>query len=579
MIEGENDYSFKIFFIPLTTSKAVHWIIFIGIIVYFLSFFNGFVWDDFPQYINNPNTHSLTQIPQILADRNETYYRPFPTIVFAAIYMLVGATAFWYHLLQVLLHIANTILIFFLFKKYLPKALSLFLSLFFLIHPMQVESVAYISSLQTVLSLFFGLVAFFVIESKRFVFQVKYFLVFVLLLLSVLSKETGWLFFVLVPSFMVLKKSNYHRNDYLSFVAVCLLIAVIYSSTFLTKQMSSPSLIAPVPMMHASFLVRLLTLPKIILYYLYTFIFPKDLGVSQQWLVAGLNVSSFIYPLIIDGIFFMSIVAAGIYVRSKNRKLFGQFLFFTVWFVLSFTITWQIIPLDMTVADRWFYFPMIGLLGMIGVLVSLSNKFFDKHRVLIIGLVLVLLTAYSVRTMLRIRDWKDGITLFNHDKTVSYQSYELFNQLGYNYLLEQQYDEAKPYLDTSLQLAPNSWETWGNVGVYYEGKGEIDKAAGVFGKAIQVNPDYYNAYINLTRLYYYYDKFLDEEKFLATKALVKYPKDPYFWSVKAVVDYRNSHKKLGMTEVQKAFDLSHDALYLRLLTLMQQNQNLDTFGK
>jgi hypothetical protein len=45
---NETEFSFKNYFVPLTTAKAVTWIIVIGFTVYFTVFFNGFVWDDFP---------------------------------------------------------------------------------------------------------------------------------------------------------------------------------------------------------------------------------------------------------------------------------------------------------------------------------------------------------------------------------------------------------------------------------------------------------------------------------------------------------------------------------------------------
>src|SRR5258707_302289 len=48
----EHDFSFNDLFIPLTTKKAIHWIVIIGLIIYFNSIFNGFIGDDYGQVVN-----------------------------------------------------------------------------------------------------------------------------------------------------------------------------------------------------------------------------------------------------------------------------------------------------------------------------------------------------------------------------------------------------------------------------------------------------------------------------------------------------------------------------------------------
>jgi tetratricopeptide (TPR) repeat protein len=377
---------------------------------------------------------------------------------------------------------------------------------------------------------------------------------------------------------MFLNGKGHQRREYILFAFSCICVAaayLIFAFSYLTT-VYKPGLIAPIPILHASFSVRLLTLPKIIFYYLYAFVYPEALGVSQQWLVTRITVNDFIFPLFADIIFLTGVLLAGIYIQNKNRKLFVPFLFFALWFLLGSVQTWQIFPLDMTVADRWFYFPMVGLLGMLGILISPFSFYISRFKFIFISLALLLLCGYSYRTVIRNADWHDSITLFTHDSTVSYQSYDLFNQLGYDYLLLGDSDAAKPYLDRSIQLAPEYWETWANLGVYYESKNEINKSARMFLKSIKYNPDYYLAYMNLTRLYYYHNSLAEGNTFLATEALVKFPADPYLWSVKGVIDYRTGKKQLGITEVQKAYALSSDNSYLSIVSLMQNNDNLST---
>ena len=82
----EADFSFKDFFSPLTTTKAVTIIIIVGIIVYANMLFNGFVWDDINYIIDNPQIYSFN-IPHLLFDTggyvSNGFYRPLPALYFS----------------------------------------------------------------------------------------------------------------------------------------------------------------------------------------------------------------------------------------------------------------------------------------------------------------------------------------------------------------------------------------------------------------------------------------------------------------------------------------------------------------
>jgi protein O-mannosyl-transferase len=576
--EVEQEFSFKNYFVPLTTAKAITWIVVIGFIVYGNMLFNGFVWDDFPQYLNNPTSHSIFSLIQIFADTNTLYYRPVATIFFAALYTFVGTTPFWYHLFELFLHIFATIMIFFLYKKFSSKTLSLFMSLIFLIHPINIETVAYVSALQTILSLFFGLLALFLIENKKKAAVFKYICIAILLLLSVLSKETGWLFFILIPFYMFLNRQTYYtKQDYLYYFYTCIGISIIFGALafpYIREQLSPGTIIAPIPIIHAPFSIRLLTLPKIIYYYLITVIFPINLGISQQWLVTNIDFQNVILPLLVDCIFFLSIIIAGIHIYIRKKGSFTIYCFFAIFFLLSFAIVWQIIPLDMTVADRWFYFPMIGLLGMYAVLCNSFTFTSTKLKNSLYILASLLILTFSIRTVIRNGDWKNNMTLYSHDIYVSPQSFDLSNLLGESYLQQHQYDKAKIYLEKSNQLGPGYWITLEGLGEVYADTGHINKAISAFSKAIESNDRYYPAYVNMTRVYYYTNRLVDADKFLTTKALIKYPNDPYFWSVKGAVDYRLNKKQKGISEMQKAYNLSKVSFYLNFLKLMQKNKDI-----
>ncbi|HWY78732.1 MAG TPA: glycosyltransferase family 39 protein, partial [Candidatus Sulfotelmatobacter sp.] len=261
----DTDFSFKNFFTPLTTAKAITIIIGVGLIVYFNMLFNGFVWDDYPQLVNNPLLQSWTNLVPIFLNHSYTYYRPFSDFVFAILYSVFNTTAFWYHLFQLILQITNTILVFLLFKKFFRPTISFILSIIFLVHPLQVETVSYISSLQNVLSLFLSLLALFIIMVKGIQPKYKYGTLFIILLFASLTKEIALVFIVVIFAFMKLnpqyvfsKKEYIYTGITLALVIFCYLIfrfliggmtPIVTNNTF-------------VLIMTASFWMKILTLPK-----------------------------------------------------------------------------------------------------------------------------------------------------------------------------------------------------------------------------------------------------------------------------------------------------------------------------
>ena len=61
--QGEKKFLFKNYFVPLTNAKAITWIVFIGLIVFFNGLFTPFFFDDDLQIVSNPLIHSLANVP------------------------------------------------------------------------------------------------------------------------------------------------------------------------------------------------------------------------------------------------------------------------------------------------------------------------------------------------------------------------------------------------------------------------------------------------------------------------------------------------------------------------------------
>lgn len=317
-LDEEESFSFKNYFVPLTTAKAITWIIIVGLIVYANSFVGQFLLDDQSQIVSNTFVHTILNIPSFFtggtffyvtsgAHLTSDYYRPLLSSTIAIIYTLFGTNTFFYHFIQTALHISNAVLLFYFLKRIFTKPISLFLSLIFLVHPIQVESVVYISSIEEELFTLFGMTALLLVRKNRNTIR-NGILIFFFLLMSLLSKETGILFvFVL----LLYKLLFYRKNLKLyAFFSIVLIGFYLFLYFYVAKIHFTP--LPEIPIEVAPLATRLMTMPAIIFFYLSTFFFPLRLITGQMWLVASLSFWQFYFPLLIDSLFFATLIVIGI---------------------------------------------------------------------------------------------------------------------------------------------------------------------------------------------------------------------------------------------------------------------------
>jgi hypothetical protein len=241
--------------------------------------------------------------------------------------------------------------------------LSLLLSLLFLVHPINIESVAYIAASEPLY--LFGLLAL-LISVRNKISTKNLIIISALLLLSLLTKEIAlpFLFIILLFQFLFYRKRVLKLFLYeLASIGIYLLLRF----AIVTELPAKTSLANAIPIDRLSFLERLANIPAIVFYYLYTALFPLQLAVEQRWIVTKLTAQEFYLPLLLDSTFYIALCVGGIYIYRHKRIYFNSYLFFFVWFLTGLLMIVQIFPLDMTVADRWFYFPLVGILGMVGV--------------------------------------------------------------------------------------------------------------------------------------------------------------------------------------------------------------------
>lgn len=526
---AEDDFSLKKLFIPLTTLKAIHIIVIVGFIVFFNSLFSPFIGDDYGQIIQNQLIHSLSNFPLFFTGGSfgaggglaGIYYKPISSFVLSGIYTLFGASPFFFHSTQLMLHIINTFLLYLLFSKFLKNYFALFLAFIFLIHPINSESVVYVSNIQEPLFFLFGIIGILFLSQKNI--STRSLLVSqIFFLLSLFSKETGILFVMAAFLYVIFFKKAYLKY----FIIFIILMISTYSlfrflvgGVYFNQEALSP-------IMQASLYERVISIPAILLYYLKTFFFPMTLLFSQQWVVGQADLASFIIPLLFD-LLFLILFASVVIVTIKNSlKSLKPLLFFSTWFFIGLILHFQIFPLDTTVSDRWFYFPIVGFLGVIAI--SMQSFFekikYSQKKILYILIAISIISLLSLRTVIRNSNWHDPVTLYTHDIPLMKPNFSLENALAYEYLERRDLGKALTHAKKSVDLFP-TFLNLTNLGAIYTEMGDIKTGKIYYIKAIGKGNNFYLAYQNLAGISALYDD-PGEAKKSILEYIKRFPNNP-----------------------------------------------------
>lgn len=578
-VQKEQKYSFKNYFIPFTTVKAVHWIIIIGILVYFNSLLNGFLGDDWGQLVYNIPVHSISNILYFFSSSTfyvngagtfGLYYKPLMMVAYSVLYTVFGANPLVYHLVQLIFHIANSCLLLLFFNKFFSKKISFLLVVLFLVHPINNESVVSIAALQEVLYFFFGIISLLLLQkkSKKVMFAIGF-----CWLLTLFSKETGILFITIALLYTWLFK--YNKSYYLVALGViCIYLFFRFIAVGLYYQDNYLYIVS-----NLTFLQRMFSVPLIFFYYISHFIYPKDLVSSQQWIVRQITFGNFYVPLILDILFVIFLFVVAHFFLIKQKKLFTTYIFFLFWFLIGIGFYLQIIPLDTTVADRWFYFPIVGLLGIFGTVIT---YFFPKiknvpiQRILLILYIFVII-LFAVRTFVRTVNWNNDYSLCSHDTMINKDSYILELCMGNEDRKIKKYNSAIYHLKKSIALYPTYYPAMDYLALTYDDEGNYRKAIEYYTATLS-NNNWGDGADMLATLLVYHGK-SQQAKIVSEENLKKQPQNAQLWYALALAEYRMGDKQNALKSAENAYTLAPNSVTHSVFYGIQENLPIKFNGK
>jgi len=434
---------------------------------------NGFVWDDAALVLRDPLIRSWRLIPEgfqhfLFTDATASdFYRPIQRLTYTLEYAAFGLVPAPYHITSIVCHLLAAVALLF-FARELLRAFgvaqktrdwfSILATLVWAIHPLQTSAVAYISGRADSLAAAFGFAGLYLgLVSSRATGRRWWILTggsAVLFLLSVLSKEAGFVFVAAWLAFLLFQKK--WREVLRAGVAV-LFVVVIYLSLRVPAAHTPPPAASSLPL-----LVRPVLVARAIAEYTGLILLPLNLHMDRD---VETRPSGFSRESItgaawreLQTLAGISLLAAFFYWMWRARKRDPAIFFLLVLTSISYLPMSGVFPLNATVAEHWLYLPTAFLFLAAGLscwrtLQVVPNR--PTQARMLTGALALWILFLGGRTFIRTFDWRDPRTFLERTIAQGGDSARMLINLGGLELSEGRLDEAKKHLHAALKKEPD----------------------------------------------------------------------------------------------------------------------------
>lgn len=445
-------------------------------------------FDDKENVVNNVLIQHLSfkNLVQYFSTVQLYMYSPLTFISYAIDNKIHGLNPFYFKLTNLILHLANVIFVFiFSFQILKKRWMAILTTLLFAFHPMNVDSVSWISARSNLLcTLFFllSLILYFgYLQKKNYVYLI---LSIVSCVLSLLSKSAAVMlpFVLLLMDYFQKRKINYkvilEKTPYLIFCIAIGLIAIFFrTDTGNTQSITT-----------YNFFDRFLMICYSLVNYFIKAIAPLHLSEIYAYPAKTGEYLPIIYyfaPLAIIAIMF---------IVFRSKKLKREIIFGLSFFVITIIITQLALIEDSYMANRYAYLPYIGLYLIIAFACELLIIRYPKIKAYLIAILLILFSVYSVQTFQRSLVWKNTLSLFNHAIEQSPEAAFAYNSRGIAKFSENDFEGALKDYNQAIKFNPQYAGAYYNRGIVYNTIQDYKNAISDYTKAIELNPGFASSY-------------------------------------------------------------------------------------
>ena len=431
-------------------------------------------------------------------DKEKTYWHPITWLSHMLDCQIYGLSPGMHHSTNLIFHIANSILLFLVFRRMTGEIWkSALVAALFGLHPLNVESVAWVSERKNVLSTFFWILtmAAYVRYSERPTFY-RYFPVFFLFSLGQLVKPmlVTLPFVLLLLDYWPLGRLKIGRGHHFvrligEKVPLFILSAIsIYLSVLSLRTYGVMQTADAVPITlrienalvsYVAYIVKTIWPMNLAIYYPYPDALPL-------WLTSG-------------SLLVLVCISLLLLLKLKHIPSLGTGW---LWYLGTLVPVIGLVQAGLwpAMADRWAYIPSIGIFIII---VWGGAYLFSRWRcrkwvpaTASVALLSILMTT----TWLQVQYWNNSITLFQHTINVTKQNCFAHYALGFEFFKRNRHDEAIRQLAKALQIEGNftpALDVLGSIRFY---KGEIDEAIKIYEIISDIEPNNKQVHLTLTKL-------------------------------------------------------------------------------
>jgi tetratricopeptide (TPR) repeat protein len=397
-------------------------------------------------------------------------YAPVQIISYMADNAVWGMRASGFFLTNILLHLGNGLLFYVILIRLGWRRLWAFLSAFvFLLHPVQVESVAWISERKNLLAMFFCLLAFALYlsyrekgweEGKR-----AYLSSFTSFLLALLAKSVAVIFPLQILLYDLCYPERRERGRWLTDKIPFLCAAAVIAWIAMRSQLpgEAPGMGGGRTSYHggspyATFLTMLTVLAR----YVKLLVWPSGLSaVYDPPIKTGIDGA-----VAAGGFLFVLLMAGGVLLFRRRRRLF---FWYALFFVGLLPVS-QVVPIITLMNDRYLYFPMLGAAACFGGLASCCDACSGARRAIALAAAGLFLVALPCLSFARAGVWKNDLTLWSDAAEKTSGSAIAVYGLAQALQNSGDLDAALPVYLRVLAIDPRHMDTLNNLGALYRAK-------------------------------------------------------------------------------------------------------------
>jgi Tfp pilus assembly protein PilF len=465
--------------------------------------------DDADYVTKNPNVNqglTLNSVIWAFTHVHAGNWHPVTSLSHMLDCRLFGVNASAHHFMNLLIHIVNVLLLFALLKN-MTGAIwpSAFVAAAFAVHPLHVESVAWVSERKDLLSGFFFMLT--IMAYMRYVRKAtvrRYLLVVLVFALGLMSKPmlVTLPFVLLLIDYWPLRRFRLRpkntENDLQETKIGCpelsssrlifekipliVLVAVLSAIVFIIqKKAGAMQMMQILPfnvrvangfVSYVSYIAKMFYPVRLAVFYPY----PKMMKVSEA-------------VLLLPAISILAIYWA----RQKAWLIVGW-----LWYVIMLVPVIGLVQVgNQALADRYTYLPLIGIFIIVAWgAVELVPK--TTYRNVVLGTAAaIVLSILLVLTRMQVKHWQNDLALFGHAARVTKDNFVMHNKYGYALLKSGPPDPAIEEINKALQINPNLSKAYHYMGLALLKKGKINEALKAWQKALEINPNYLNVHLSV----------------------------------------------------------------------------------